>query len=475
MNDSLENKIEPLEIKNENDSKYKNLFDKYKDEDGLIAKNGLNEILNACGIECTIEQSEELIKKINRDNHSQKLNLNQFTELMESDNIIDINHKQTISTIIFILAILILLISGVFLSVTTRKLPKLKSRGVFFGEHKQFPIFCIFSGQAICLLLYFIKSSIIKNNENLTESKKPEFYLQFLKLIILNIIANNLTIFILVYLNKSIQEMFLSNLIVLTFIASAFYLKKKYYRHHILSICLIIIGLTFYGLNDLVNVKPSYDKSRIGIGIFLYILAQIIISFYFSLEEKILKIYYYDPLKLVGLEGLIGTIIYIFLLLLFQAISCDSWANYRKKYFCVKNDKDHYHIEDTIFAFKQIFGKRKILINLIIYLFAVAFYNCSRIIIFKNISSIFYLIIDNLRRILFFIIATLVFKKQFGKIKEYYEEYHWRVLLGLGIFIFGSLIFFEIIIFPCAGFGYNTKKAIKKRQNEQLLNMNMNI
>ena len=86
--------------------------------------------------------------------------------------------------------------------------------------------------------------------------------------------------------------MFLSNLIVLTFISSAFYLKKKYYRHHILSICLIIIGLTFYGLNDLVNVKPSYDKSRIGIGIFLYILAQIIISFYFSLEEKILKIYY---------------------------------------------------------------------------------------------------------------------------------------------------------------------------------------
>ena len=227
MNESLENKIEPLEIKNENDSKYKNLFDKYKDEDGLIAKNGLNEILNACGIECTIDQSEELIKKINRDNHSQKLNLNQFTELMESDNIIDINHKQTISTIVFILAILILLISGVFLSVSTKKLPKFISKNISYGEHKQFPIFCLFLGQAICLLLYFIKSSIIKNNENLPESKKHEFYLQFLELIILNIIANNLTIFILVYLKKSIQEMFLSNLIVLTFISSAFYLKKN--------------------------------------------------------------------------------------------------------------------------------------------------------------------------------------------------------------------------------------------------------
>ena len=61
MSYSLENNNESLEIKNESDSKYKTLFDKYKDEDGLISKNGLNEILNACGIESTLDQSKELI------------------------------------------------------------------------------------------------------------------------------------------------------------------------------------------------------------------------------------------------------------------------------------------------------------------------------------------------------------------------------------------------------------------------------
>ena len=61
MEESSEHNSESFKVKNENDSKYKNLFDKYKDNDGLMSKNGLNKILNACGIESTIDQSEQLI------------------------------------------------------------------------------------------------------------------------------------------------------------------------------------------------------------------------------------------------------------------------------------------------------------------------------------------------------------------------------------------------------------------------------
>ena len=92
---------------------------------------------------------------------------------MESENLIDINNQKTLSPIIFLVVILIFISSGVVLSVTARKLPKLKSRNILYGVHKQFPIFCIFLGQAICLLLYFMKLSLIKkmkiewNKENL--------------------------------------------------------------------------------------------------------------------------------------------------------------------------------------------------------------------------------------------------------------------------------------------------------------------
>ena len=100
-------------------------------------------------------------------------------------------------------------------------------------------------------------------------------------------------------------------------------------------------------------------------------------------------------------------------------------------------------------------------------------YNYSRLIIFKNISNIFYLIVDNIRRILFFVISISLFKGDFNLIKEYYEKFNWVVLFGFGLLILGSLIFYEIIILPFAKLDFYTKKAIKKRQNEQLINMNI--
>ena len=473
MEESSEHNIESFKDKNENDSKYKNLFDKYKDNDGLMSKNGLNKILNACGIESTIDQSEQLIKRINRDDQNEKLNLNKFTELMESDNIIDINNKQTLSIITFIIVILILISSGIDLFITTRKLPKFATLGTLF-VHNQFLIFCMFLGQAICLLVYFSKLSLFKkNNENIEEPKKPISYLYFLILAILSVIANNLKIFIFAYLLPSIQQMFLSNLFILTFIVNFLYLKKKYYRHHFLSICIIILGVTIYGLNDLINDKRSDERTKIGLGISLYILAQILTSFYFSLEEKILKEYDYDPLKLAGIEGLIGVIIYSILLLLFQNISCNSWSEFTKYNFCVINDDANYHIEDTTFAFNQIFNRTAILVHLIFYIFGVILYNCSRLIIIKNISNIFYLTVDSIRRILFFIIIFLIFKSEYYYSKAVYEKFIWIVFLGFGLLLLGGLIFFEIIIIPFAGLGYYTKKAFKKRQNDQLLNMNI--
>ena len=57
----------------------------------------------------------------------------------------------------------------------------------------------------------------------------------------------------------------------------------------------------------------------------------------------------------MGIEGLLGTIIYVILLLLFQHISCDSWSHYRRNNFCVINDEKYCRIEDTIFAYNFLF------------------------------------------------------------------------------------------------------------------------
>ena len=311
-----------------------------------------------------------------------------------------------------------------------------------------------------------------QNNDNIRKRNINDLY--FLLLSILNGMAN-IKIFVMIYLLKSIQQMFHGSLIIFTFLGNVIFLKRKYYSHHFLAICIIIIGVTITGLNDIINEESLGGSINIGLGIFLVILTQIIMSFYFSLEGKILKEYYIDPLKLVGIEGILGVIIYIPLLLFFQCISCYNWSYSYKEDFCSNSDKSKLHIENSIFAYNQIFDNKIIFYLILFYFLGVILYNYSRLIIFQNRSAIFYLIFDNIRRILDYIIIIIVILS--GKYKENYEKFHWIIIFGYAILLLGCSIFFEILILRFFGLGINTKKTFKQKlkleQEISLINMDI--
>ncbi len=67
-------------------TKYKDMFDKHKNEEGFINNENMNEILNEYGRKTTIENTNELIKKINKDNESTDLDFDNFVKLMESED-----------------------------------------------------------------------------------------------------------------------------------------------------------------------------------------------------------------------------------------------------------------------------------------------------------------------------------------------------------------------------------------------------
>jgi hypothetical protein len=58
------------------------------------------------------------------------------------------------------------------------------------------------------------------------------------------------------------------------------------------------------------------------LGVLLLLGAQCFTGFQFISEEKILSGYYLDPLLVVGLEGMWGTLYYLILLPIFQHIEC---------------------------------------------------------------------------------------------------------------------------------------------------------
>ena len=473
MKESLENDFNQEnnnlinnDINNKIDLKYKELFDKYKDENNLISKNDLKKILSENGIQITLEQSEELIKNLNK-NENDKLNLNKFAELMENVNLQETNDNKTLSNFKIFLLFILLALGSTIVQISIKILNKLETLNQLFEGHHFFIIFCMFLGEFLCLIIYYIHESLFtKKNEEENGPKKHLSLYYFLLLAILNIISNIIVIFALSYLVTVIYEMCNAFIIFLTFLASIIYLKKKYYRHHFLSIILITLGASLNGYYSKNSNKVLKNKS-LGLGIFLIILAKIIISFFYAIEEKILKDYDYNPLKAVGLEGMWGFFIYGILLIFFQKISCDNWGDSIKESVCTVNDIGKYHIEDSIFAFRQLYNRKFMILCILGYILGVILYNSSRLIIIKNKSAVFCLVMISLCNFTWYIISLILDGK-----------FNWLIFIGFTILLLGCFIYFEILVIPFFGLGDGTKKSIynkKKILEKDILLLNLNM
>jgi len=83
----------------------------------------------------------------------------------------------------------------------------------------------------------------------------------------------------------------------------------------------IFLGLILVGVAVITgDSSKSISSTPLGIGILL--VATVFSSCLYIVEEKLLGDYYLDPLKVVGLEGLWGLIIWSILLPIFQQINC---------------------------------------------------------------------------------------------------------------------------------------------------------
>lgn len=123
----------------------------------------------------------------------------------------------------------------------------------------------------------------------------------------------------------------------------------------------------------------------------------------FIVEEKLLGDYYLDPLKVVGLEGVWGLLMYAILLPIFNNIPCD-----------VEGLCNNGVLEDTLAAFRD-FGSNPALIGLSIGIcFSIATFNGFGVTVTKNASAAQRSTIDTSRTVLiwiFFLIVPVYSKK----------------------------------------------------------------
>ena len=479
MNDELIDNQNEQNIDSERYSKYKNVFDKHKNEDGYINKEDIHEILNEIGRKTTIENTHELIKRTSKSSESSTIDFDEFVKLMESEDLEEIVNKyeqpkKTLSDIQIYLFMLLLLITGSINTIANKLQQNTVSLNIKYKGHQKFITFCMFNGELLCLLIYWIKEGrkksknidIIELSPDSKNLKKKAKFWYFLFPALFDILGSSISSISLSFLPSSIYQMFRGAIIIFTCTASILFLKNKYYRHHFLGICIVVIGLIIVGLNAALSGSSGEFDSKVLLGIFLVVLSQVFSCMLFISEEKILKNYDVPPLKAVGMEGMWGVLCYIILLIIFYFIRCESWFDILKENICIPDGVGgDLRFENAIFAFKQIWESTQLKIYLSMYVLSIAFFNFSGLTISKYSSATSRTIVDTLRTIVvwtFFLVMPFV-------PEDTKETFSWLQLLGFLILILGGVIYNEILVLKCWGFGDNTKAAIRKREEQEKL------
>ena len=475
------NDFDKQNIDSERLSKYKDMFDKIKNENGFINEEDMNVILNEYGRKTTNKDTSELIKRVTQNRESTNIDFDNFVKLMESEDFDSIVNKEEtpkkgLTDVQIYLFMLLLLITGSINTIANKLQQNTISLGIAYKGHQKFITFCMFNGEFLCLLFYWLKDGRKKNKNseqiessenNPTINLKPKAkFWYFLFPAVFDILGSSISSISLSFLPSSIYQMFRGAIIIFTCTASILFLKNKYYRQHFLGICIVVIGLIIVGVNAALSGSSDEFDSKIVLGIFLVVLSQVFSCMLFVSEEKILKNYDVPPLKAVGMEGMWGVACYIILLFIFYFIRCESWYDILKDNVCIEDGKGgDIRFENAIFAFKQIWDSSDIKIFLSMYILSIAFFNFSGLTISKYSSATSRTIVDTLRTVIvwtFFLLMPFV-------PEDTKETFSWLQLLGFLILILGGLIYNEILVIKFWGFADNTKAAIKKRQEEEKL------
>eukprot|EP00347_Sterkiella_histriomuscorum_P013774 403363419 len=328
----------------------------------------------------------------------------------------------------------------------------------------------MFLGECLCLVLYGLKL-LYQSRQKETKSFVPQSpgtqqaetlhlktHINPLLLAIpagFDIVASTLMNIALTMVAASVYQMLRGMIIIITALMAIFFLKKKLYLHHWSSIACIFIGVAFVGLAAIFfktdEEKADTDGETKPQGLILLLCAQLFTGGMFIVEEKLLGDYYLDPLKIVGLEGVWGLLMWCILLPIFNNIPCN-----------VQGLCNNGVLEDTLVAFQE-FGKNPILILLSVGIcFSIACFNAFGVTVTKHASAAQRSTIDTSRTVLIwiFFLAVPIYHKRL-------EHFKVLQLFGFVFLVFGTLVYNEILILPFWGFNKNTKKAQKLREEDK--------
>ena len=314
--------------------------------------------------------------------------------------------------------------------------------------HPYFQTATMFVGELMCLFVYLGDRAInVPQIPKPPAPKKPGIKAKLGPLIFalpaaIDLCGSTLMMIGLGLTYASVYQMLRGSLVVVVALYSVVFLKRTLFRHHYVGVVCVTGGVLIVGLGSVFIGGASSHASNPALGAILIVVAQFVEGWVFIIEEKFFGDITVPPLLAVGTEGCSGVLYFCILLPILYAIPCYNQS------MC----SGHGHVENFLYAFKQLGYNGMLMFTFWAYIFCISFYNWSGLSITKNASSLHRSIIDN-SRILFVWIIDMILG---------WEIFYWVQLIGCVLLAFGTLVYNEVLILPFWGF----REAVVASQEE---------
>lgn len=240
------------------------------------------------------------------------------------------------------------------------------------------------------------------------------------------------------YISASVWQMMRGSLILFTSVLSVTMLRKKLYAWNWAAVSVSAVGLTLVGASAILDdTKKKGDHNSVPLGIMFTVLSQFFAACQMVLEEKFVKSYGAPPEKVVGSEGIWGILIMIILLIVFFYIPGTDAGSY----------------ENALDSFYMMQQSSVLVFFILLYLVSIAFFNFLGVTITGKLSAVHRVINDALRTIIVWAVQLMLFYLGSEKVGQDYGAkilpHSWMQLIGFLFMIMGSLLYNDVIRFPC--------------------------
>jgi len=214
------------------------------------------------------------------------------------------------------------------------------------------------------------------------------------------------------------------------------FLKRHLNKYHHMGIACCILGITMVGCSTILSAKQDADKNatqadagQVLFGMLLIILSQAVQAAQITFEDFFMADLAIPPLKIVGYEGLFGSLMMLGIMLpIVQHLP--------------GKDGDGIH-EDSVDTWQMIQNTPIIAVIVFLDMFALSAYNISGMCVTGHLGAVFRTVLETTRTLFVWLVDLVLFYTPLGlgKLGESWSSSSWIQAFGFCVLVAGTIIY----------------------------------